>query len=96
MYLTGTNKLTSKLVGSKNKPNQQTVVFPGDAVTDLVESLKSIRLIPGIGSSTCKLFGDDPDSVPSVEDVRSMSEADIRLKLGGNSDLAKTIKVCRQ
>ena len=71
------------------------MVFPGDAVTDLVESLKSIRLIPGIGSSTCKLFSDDPDSVPSVEDVRSMSEADIRLKLGGNSDLAKTIKVCQ-
>ena len=43
-----TNKLLSKLGGSVNKPNKQTMVRPG-AATQLLSRLKSCRGIPGIG-----------------------------------------------
>ena len=71
------------------------MAFPGQAVTSLVGSLSSIRHIPGIGSSTCKLFGSDPDDVPSVEEVRAMSVAELiqRMGGGGNLDMANRIKV---
>ena len=45
------NKLLSKKVGEVHKPNQQTVLFPEDAL-DFLCSLSSIKDIPGIGYKT--------------------------------------------
>lgn len=42
------NKLLAKIVGSKNKPNKQTVLIPAGA-SDMMIGLNSIRSIPGIG-----------------------------------------------
>jgi DNA polymerase iota len=45
------NKLLAKIVGGCHKPNQQTVVFPNDAL-ELMLSLSSLTNIPGIGRTT--------------------------------------------
>ncbi|KAM0284561.1 hypothetical protein ACHAQH_001927 [Verticillium albo-atrum] len=52
-----TNKLLSKLVGSKNKPRNQTtlLVFDGDSATDFIDPY-TIRKIPGIGGKTTQLL----------------------------------------
>ena len=42
----GYNKLLAKLVGSVNKPNQQTVIFQ-ENVDSFMLSLKGVRSIPG-------------------------------------------------
>lgn len=42
------NKLLAKIVGSRNRPNKQTVLVPTCA-NDLMVGLESIRKIPGIG-----------------------------------------------
>lgn len=49
------NKLLSKLVGSKNKPNMQTVLSPC-SVGDLLSSLDSLQSIPGIGVRTAEIL----------------------------------------
>lgn len=42
------NKLMAKIIGTKNKPNKQTVLIPACTNNVMIE-LESIRLIPGIG-----------------------------------------------
>lgn len=49
------NKLLAKICGTKNKPNQQTVVFPVSAA-ELLLGLKSPTDIPGIGKVTGDLL----------------------------------------
>ena len=49
------NKLLAKLAGSKFKPNDQTVVYY-ECQMELMNSLPSIRSIPGLGSATYDLF----------------------------------------
>lgn len=44
------NKLLAKLAGSKHKPNQQTVVYPNNAL-ELMLSLDKAGSIPGIGAA---------------------------------------------
>lgn len=47
------NKLLAKIVGSKNKPNKQTFVFPNNA-TELMLSLETVNNIPWIGTVTAE------------------------------------------
>lgn len=42
------NKLLAKIIGTKNKPNKQTVLIPA-CTNDVMLALDSIRSIPGIG-----------------------------------------------
>lgn len=49
------NKLLAKLIGSKNKPNKQTVLIPKYAFT-YMSTLESIRNITGIGSKTAQIL----------------------------------------
>lgn len=47
------NKLLAKLVSGTFKPNQQTTLLPED-VCNLMDSLDSLRKVPGIGHQTAK------------------------------------------
>lgn len=49
------NKLLAKLVGTKHKPDQQTILFPNSAY-ELLCSLEGIGDITGIGRSTVEIF----------------------------------------
>ena len=83
----GHNKTVAKLVGSANKPNKQTVILPAD-VSSLMFSLKSVKKIPGIGSSTCKMLGSD---AMGVSEVLDLGENELRNRLGGDMELAQRI-----
>ncbi|KAJ6015102.1 hypothetical protein N7540_009693 [Penicillium herquei] len=80
-----TSKLLAKLVGSVNKPNQQTILLPPYSTTDGVESnvarfldSHEIRKIPGIGSRLAQKLrarvtrptSEDEDGKITVRDVR--------------------------
>ncbi|XP_017784060.1 PREDICTED: DNA polymerase iota [Nicrophorus vespilloides] len=62
------NKLMAKLVGATHKPNQQTIIFPNNAM-DLVSSLNELSSIPGIGKSICECLGSI--GIKSIEDMQN-------------------------
>lgn len=80
------NKILSKIVCSKHKPNQQTVVFPNNAV-ELMLNLNSISLIPGIGVSLTEQL--KALNIQTVEDLHSASLSKLNTLLG--HDKAKII-----
>ena len=47
------NKLVSKMIGSRHKPNDQTTIFPCD-VTGFLDEVSDVRKLPGIGSVTTR------------------------------------------
>ncbi|KAK7066389.1 hypothetical protein SK128_027887 [Halocaridina rubra] len=73
----GHNKLLAKLVSGYHKPNEQTAIFPWQ-VYDLLNSLESVRMIPGIGSATSKILGDL--GVTSVKDLQLVDINMLRTK----------------
>lgn len=62
------NKLLAKIAGSKNKPNQQTLVYPLSAA-ELILSLDLCSNIPGIGKSTAEQLS--KIGVNTVEDLQN-------------------------
>lgn len=66
----GHNKLTAKLGGAVNKPNQQTVVYPNSA-PQLLFNLADVRAIPGIGKVATETLKEL--NVKTVEDLRDCS-----------------------
>lgn len=80
------NKLLAKLVGSKHKPNNQTVIFPNSAV-ELMLSLNSLSEITGIGHSLNKQL-----SNVNIKSINDLQEADLfKLKKLLGPEKAKTI-----
>ncbi|KAJ2906909.1 DNA polymerase iota [Zalerion maritima] len=93
------NKLLSKLVGSKNKPSQQTTLlaFNQESILDFMD-IHNLRKVPGIGYKITSQLAShvtshpqeaghvDEESSVSVRDVRShsgMSSAALSRILGG-------------
>ena len=66
------NKLLSKLVGSQNKPNKQTTIFPGSQ-RQLMLGLPSVKKIPGIGSTTFKIL--QQHELQTTEAILNVSQA---------------------
>ena len=64
------NKLLAKLGGSKNKPNAQTIVFHEKRL-ELMQSLKNLRQIPGLGSATYESLA--KKGLTSIQDLQSAS-----------------------
>ena len=64
------NKLLAKLGGSKNKPNAQTTVFH-ETRLELMQSLKNLRQIPGLGSATYESLA--KKGLTSIQDLQSAS-----------------------
>lgn len=63
------NKILSKIVGAKNKPNKQTVLIPSCA-NDMMIGLDSIRSIPGIGHKAEQLLNET--GVRTVKELQDM------------------------
>lgn len=81
------NKLMAKLIGSKNKPNKQTVLAPSYSQSTLSE-MNSIRDITGIGEKVEKMLNEI--DVKSVRDLQ-LIELD-KLKRAFGYDQAKKLK----
>lgn len=64
----------SKIVGSQNKPNKQTTLFPSNS-KELLLGLDSFKKIPGIGSSAIKVLKENNLNVP--KDVLDISYKEI-------------------
>ena len=64
------NKLLAKLAGSKFKPNDQTVVYH-ECQMELMNSLPSIKSIPGLGSATYELFR--KKGISSISELQNAS-----------------------
>lgn len=64
------NKLLAKLVGSQNKPNKQTVIFPHQA-SQFLRTLGSVRSLCGIGTKTEEML--DGLGVKTVEDLQNIT-----------------------
>ena len=64
----------SKIVGSKNKPNKQTTLFPSNS-KELLLKLDSFKKIPGVGSSAIKVLKENNLNVP--KDVLDISYKEI-------------------
>ncbi|KAL1512825.1 hypothetical protein ABEB36_002347 [Hypothenemus hampei] len=62
------NKILAKIVGSENKPNKQTVLFPNDAL-ELMLSLRSVRRIPWIGNAAADVL--ERISITTVEELHN-------------------------
>lgn len=80
------NKLLAKLVGSRHKPDDQTVIFPNSAV-ELILSLKSLSEIPSIGHSLNKHL-----SNINIRTISDLQESDLlQLKKLLGPEKAKTV-----
>ena len=64
----------SKIVGSQNKPNKQTTLFPSNS-KELLLGLPSFKKIPGVGSSAIKVLKENNLNVP--KDVLNISYKEI-------------------
>lgn len=62
------NKLLAKLVCATHKPNQQTLIYPFDAV-ELMLSLDFVRKIPGIGCVTADSL--ENVNIRTIEDLQN-------------------------
>lgn len=63
------NKILAKIVGTKNKPNKQTVLIPS-CTNDVLIGLDSIRCIPGIGQKAEQLLNEA--GVRTVKELQDM------------------------
>lgn len=62
------NKLLAKIVGTKNKPNKQTLLFPNSA-SELMLTLDNVRNIPWIGHASAELM--KTININKVEDLQN-------------------------
>nr|CAI5848605.1 unnamed protein product [Callosobruchus analis] len=73
------NKLLAKIAGSRHKPNQQTILFPNNAV-ELMLSLPSLTKIPGFGQ---KLYKDlETLGITNIEDLQNCDLTQLSNLLG--------------
>lgn len=79
------NKLLAKIVGSRNRPNKQTVLVPTCA-NDMMVGLESIRKIPGIGGKAEQQLNES-----GVQTVRELQEVEfsVLVNLFGHSTASK-------
>ncbi|XP_018577596.1 DNA polymerase iota [Anoplophora glabripennis] len=80
------NKLLAKLIGSKHKPDNQTVIFPNSAV-ELMLSLNNLSKIPSIGLALGKQLSNM--NIKSVSDLQESDFLKIKKLLG--PEKAKTV-----
>ncbi|XP_063701559.1 DNA polymerase iota [Culicoides brevitarsis] len=71
------NKLLAKLVGSQNKPNKQTIIFPHQA-TEFLRSLGPVRSLCGIGSKTAEIL--EGLGVKTVENLQNIEISVLKKK----------------
>ncbi|XP_071845185.1 DNA polymerase iota-like [Apostichopus japonicus] len=76
------NKLLAKLVGEKNKPNDQTTLLPGSE-QKLMLSLGHARRIPGIGHSMNKKL--ESAGIVTIADLQRASYSDLEAVVGSQS-----------
>ncbi|XP_044745737.1 DNA polymerase iota [Coccinella septempunctata] len=62
------NKLLAKIVCSKHKPNQQSMIYPDNAL-ELMLSLNNVESIPGIGKATADLLQNI--GIRTIEDLQN-------------------------
>lgn len=82
------NKLLAKLVGQLNKPNNQTVLAPMAAKQFMVEELKDIHRITGIGSRTASRIQEL--GITSIADLQKCEFEKLEKKFG--VDMAAKLK----
>ncbi|KAJ8985916.1 hypothetical protein NQ317_010673 [Molorchus minor] len=82
----GHNKLLAKIVGTKHKPNQQTVVFPNSAV-ELLRSLNEVSKIPSIGVTLSEQLNNI--NVKTVQELQDADFGNLKHLLG--HEKAKTV-----
>ncbi|KAK9877525.1 hypothetical protein WA026_018632 [Henosepilachna vigintioctopunctata] len=63
------NKLLSKIICSKHKPNQQTFIYP-DSALELMLSLSSVESVPGVGRVTSEIL--KQVNVKSIEELQNV------------------------
>ncbi|KAL3288361.1 hypothetical protein HHI36_002809 [Cryptolaemus montrouzieri] len=68
------NKLLAKIVCSKHKPNQQTVIFPNSAL-ELMLSLNSVENIPGIGKATSEALR--TINIRTIQDLQNIAISEL-------------------
>ncbi|XP_033749391.1 DNA polymerase iota-like isoform X2 [Pecten maximus] len=73
------NKLLSKLVAGKHKPNQQTTLFP-EQTAQFMATVGQVRRIPGIGSTTSKKLA--ALGIVSLQDLQQSNLSDLKQELG--------------
>ena len=73
------NKLLSKLISGKHKPNQQTLIYP-ESAKSFMQTLSSIRKIPGVGHSMFEKL--KIINIQTVEDVLTGATDKLREALG--------------
>lgn len=71
------NKLLAKLVGSQNKPNKQTVIFPHQ-VSQFLRALGSVRSLCGIGSKTAETL--ECLAIKTVNDLQNIEISVLKRK----------------
>ncbi|XP_066939377.1 DNA polymerase iota-like isoform X2 [Macrobrachium rosenbergii] len=81
------NKLIAKIVSGYHKPNDQTLIFPWQ-VCDLMNSLKSVKSIPGIGTVTSK--GLNELGISLVQELQSVTLKTLRTKF--DIEMVKKLK----
>lgn len=74
------NKLLAKVVGSQNKPNKQTLLFPNSA-SELLIQLDNVRKIPWLGQSTAELLA--THNINSVVDLQNCTFHQLQNWFGG-------------
>ena len=84
------NKLLSKIVGSKNKPNKQTTLLPNFA-KELIFELNNLKKIPGIGSTTFKRLQENLLVTP--EDIWNTSPEKLLQIFPESPDFAMKIRL---
>lgn len=81
------NKLLAKLICPMHKPNDQTTIFPEDAVS-FMETLPSVRTIPSIGPKTSETL-----IMQNIISVKNLQEASLDvLQKHFSSDMAVRLK----
>ena len=83
------NKLVSKMIGSRHKPNNQTTIFPCD-VTDFLEDVSDVGRLPGIGSVTSKKLQEN--GLGKISDIITCEKQRIRHLFASEPIVAK--KIC--
>ncbi|CAH1958183.1 unnamed protein product [Acanthoscelides obtectus] len=73
------NKLLAKIAGGRHKPNQQTIVFPNEAV-ELILSIQSLQKIPGLGQKLCKDL--EAIGITSIDELQNCDFAHLSDLLG--------------
>ncbi|OWF54711.1 uncharacterized protein LOC110441558 [Mizuhopecten yessoensis] len=72
------NKLLSKLVAGKHKPNQQTTLFP-EQTAQFMATVGQVRRIPGIGSTTSKKLA--ALGIVLLQDLQQFDISDLKQEL---------------